>query len=222
MSRVADILRRAQAQGVMIATVESCTGGMIAAAITDISTAARLLGETDPSYLLIAPDQPFALPPITEATDLTLRAPETGNDIARLTDSFHLNLTAFGLLSFAVGLFIVHAAIGLAFEQRKPLFRTLRTCGASARALVVLLGVELMTLAVLAGGAGIVRGYVLASARLPDVAMSLRGLYGASVSGELTLQPSWWLAGGAISLVGAGAAAAQSLWRAYHLCSAMG
>ena len=51
------------------------------------------------------------------------------SDLERLTDSFHLNLTAFGLLSFFVGLFIVNSAIGLAFEQRLPMLRTLRACG---------------------------------------------------------------------------------------------
>ncbi|MEX0277072.1 MAG: CinA family protein [Ruegeria sp.] len=33
---VTDLLDRAKAQGVMIATAESCTGGMVAAALTDI------------------------------------------------------------------------------------------------------------------------------------------------------------------------------------------
>ncbi|WP_299686813.1 CinA family protein [uncultured Tateyamaria sp.] len=36
MTHAADILHRAAAQGIMIATVESCTGGMVAAALTDI------------------------------------------------------------------------------------------------------------------------------------------------------------------------------------------
>lgn len=36
MNLAADILARAKAQGVMIVTVESCTGGMVAAALTDI------------------------------------------------------------------------------------------------------------------------------------------------------------------------------------------
>lgn len=33
---VPDLLNRAKAQGVMIATAESCTGGMVAAALTDV------------------------------------------------------------------------------------------------------------------------------------------------------------------------------------------
>ena len=64
--------------------------------------------------------------------------PDAEIDLERLTDSFHLNLTAFGLLSFVVGLFIVTSAVGLAFDQRLPMLRTafitplLRSCGASA------------------------------------------------------------------------------------------
>ena len=36
MSLASDILARARAKGILIATVESCTGGLVAAALTDI------------------------------------------------------------------------------------------------------------------------------------------------------------------------------------------
>jgi putative ABC transport system permease protein len=138
-------------------------------------------------------------------------------DLERLTDSFHLNLTAFGLLSFFVGLFIVNSAIGLAFEQRLPMLRTLRACGVSARMLNSVLVVELVSLALLAGLVGLVCGYFIAAALLPDVAASLRGLYGAQIPGQLTLQPQWWLAGIAISILGALGAAAASLIKAIRM-----
>ena len=83
------------------------------------------------------------------------------SDLERLTDSFHLNLTAFGLLSFVVGLFIVNSAIGLAFEQRLPMLRTLRACGVSARMLNTVLVVELVSLALGRGSGG-------TGLRLPD------------------------------------------------------
>jgi putative ABC transport system permease protein len=134
-----------------------------------------------------------------------------------LTDSFHLNLTAFGLLSFFVGLFIVNSAIGLAFEQRLPMLRTLRACGVSARMLNAVLVLELVTLALIAGLIGLVCGYVIAASLLPDVAASLRGLYGAEIPGELTLKPAWWLAGLAISIIGALAAATASLLKGIRL-----
>lgn len=148
---------------------------------------------------------------------LRLIEPDAETDLERLTDSFHLNLTAFGLLSFFVGLFIVNSAIGLAFEQRLPVLRTLRACGVSARMLNAVLVLELVSLALVAGLFGLVCGYFIAGALLPDVAASLHGLYGAQIPGHLTLKPQWWIAGIAISITGALAAAAASLTKALRL-----
>ncbi|MBV8699747.1 MAG: ABC transporter permease, partial [Bradyrhizobium sp.] len=148
---------------------------------------------------------------------LSLVEPDAETDLERLTDSFHLNLTAFGLLSFLVGLFIVNSAIGLAFEQRRPNLRTLRACGVSARALNAVMIVELVSLALIAGVLGMICGYMIAASLLPDVAASLRGLYGAPVPGQLTLRSEWWLAGLAMSVAGALAAAATSLVKAIRL-----
>ncbi|MEJ6393347.1 FtsX-like permease family protein [Gymnodinialimonas sp. 2305UL16-5] len=181
------------------------------AAITDISTAAHLLGQSDPSYLLIDPNQPFGLAPLAEATDLVLRPPETANDIARLTDSFHLNLTAFGLLSFAVGLFIVHAAIGLAFEQRRATVRTLRALGTPLRSVLTALSLELTAIALVSGAVGVMLGYVIAASLMPGVAGTLRGLYGAEVEGVLRFDPLWAASALAITLLGASIAAIQAL-----------
>jgi putative ABC transport system permease protein len=116
-----------------------------------------------------------------------------------------------------VGLFIVYAAIGLAFEERRSMLRTLRACGVSQRQLAAGLGLELVALALVAGAAGMGLGYLIAAALMPDVAASLRGLYGAPVPGTLTLDPGWWLAGLGMSLLGALIAAGASLWRAWRL-----
>ncbi|EAR52925.1 Putative ABC transporter, fused inner membrane subunits [Oceanicola granulosus HTCC2516] len=182
--------------------------------LTDISVARDLLGTDAPARLLVAPDQPLGRPPLeTVAPGLTLRAAQDGSDVSRLTDSFHLNLTAFGLLSFAVGLFIVHGAIGLAFEQRRLMVRTLRALGMPLSRLVWLMAAELAALALVAGGIGVALGYLIAAALLPDVAATLRGLYGASVGGALEFRPVWWLSGQAIALLGTGAASAAALYR---------
>jgi putative ABC transport system permease protein len=185
-------------------------------AITDISVAQQLLGQNGISHLIVAPGtaQPALkdLPP-----GLILQTSDSGEDLARLTDSFHLNLTAFGLLAFAVGLFIVYSAIGLAFEQRRPVFRTLRALGLSAGTLTAVLLAELLVLSLVAGVAGVALGYLVATALLPDVAATLRGLYGADVPGTLNLRPAWWVAGIAIAVAGTLVAAAQSLWRIWHL-----
>ena len=188
--------------------------------VTDIGVAQRLLDRPGRlSRLIVTSDTPIEAAALEAAgvAGLRVSAPEEDGDLERLTDSFHLNLTAFGLLSFLVGLFIVHSAIGLAFEQRRPMLRTLRACGVSARSLSVTLIGELVVLAMIAGLAGVVLGYLIAATLLPDVAASLRGLYGAEVSGQLSLSPAWWAAGVAISVAGALIAAGASLWKAHRL-----
>ncbi len=186
--------------------------------LVDIAVASRLLGTSDSVSRLLLPATAATRPlPPELAQRLTLAPPSRESDLDRLTDSFHLNLTAFGFLSFVVGLFIVYGAVGLAFEQRRPAFRTLRACGVSARGLAAAMLLELTAFALVAGIVGVLAGYAIAAALLPDVAASLRGLYGAHLPGSLSLSPSWWAEGLAISLLGALAAAASSLWRAWRL-----
>ncbi|WP_147126813.1 ABC transporter permease [Shimia ponticola] len=186
--------------------------------VTDVTTAWRLLEVDGFSHLIIAPQQPIGLTPLDDLIPSLERVrPDPAGDIAQLTRSFHLNLTAFGLLSFAVGLFIVHAAIGLAFEQRRGMFRTLRALGVSTRRLVAVLAGETLVLAILAGLLGIGLGYLVAATLLPGVAATLRGLYGAAVPGTLSLDPAWALSGFGIALAGAAAAAGQSLWQVAKL-----
>ncbi|MEM1302139.1 MAG: FtsX-like permease family protein, partial [Pseudomonadota bacterium] len=186
--------------------------------VTDVTTAWRVLETDGFSHLILAPEQPVGLPPLAALVpDLERVRPDPAGDIAQLTRSFHLNLTAFGLLSFAVGLFIVHAAIGLAFEQRRGMFRTLRALGVSTRRLVAVLAGETLVLAILAGLLGIGLGYLVAATLLPGVAATLSGLYGAAVPGTLSLDPAWALSGFGIALAGAAAAAGQSLWQVAKL-----
>ncbi|MGO8248477.1 FtsX-like permease family protein [Rhizobium johnstonii] len=187
------------------------------AAFVDISVADRLLdkhGKID--RLVVAADQKISAEAIDQA-GLTIREPAEQPDVARLTDSFHLNLTAFGFLSFIVGLFIVYSATGLTFEQRRGTFRTLRSLGVSLRALTTMLLIELSMLALIAGLIGVILGYVIAWLLMPGVAATLRGLYGADVSGSLSIRPEWWLAGLAIALGGTAVSSAQSLWRVWKL-----
>lgn len=197
--------------------IRIATGIPPRAALTDIGTAARLLGQSDPSYLLVWREQPAHLPPLVTATTLQPVAPEQRADPAQLTESFHLNLTAFGLLAFAVGLFIVHAAIGLAFEQRRATMRSLRALGLPLRSLLMAFTLELAVLSLFAGLIGLILGYSIAAALMPGVAGSLRGLYGADLPGTLSFDPLWALAALAMTLAGAGLAGAQAMRRTARL-----
>jgi putative ABC transport system permease protein len=187
--------------------------------VVDIGVAQRLLKMPDQVSRLLLGKARGQRKPLEEIAGDRLRLiePDAESDLERLTDSFHLNLAAFGLLSFVVGLFIVNSAIGLAYEQRLPMLRTLRACGVSARMLNTVLVIELVSLALVAGLIGLVCGYLIAASLLPDVAASLRGLYGAQIPGQLTLRREWWIAGLVISVVGALLAATTSLAKAIRL-----
>jgi putative ABC transport system permease protein len=187
--------------------------------VVDIGVAQRMLNMPYQVSRLLVGAQTGKRAPLEQVVGDKLRMVEAGapSDLERLTSSFHLNLTAFGLLSFVVGLFIVHSAIGLALEQRLPMLRTMRACGVSARALTAVLVTELVSIALLSGIVGLICGYVVAAFLLPDVAASLRGLYGAQIPGQLSLKPSWWLSGLGMSVLGALLAAAAGLYRVYRL-----
>ncbi len=148
---------------------------------------------------------------------LRITDPEDAGDLSRLTDSFHLNLTAFGFLAFVVGLFIVRASVGVAFEQRLSTVRTMRAVGVPLRLLMAVLIGETLLLALFGGIIGIVCGYLIAAALLPDVAASLQGLYGASIDESLAIAPAWWLSGLAMATVGALAASAAGLLKVARL-----
>jgi len=210
---VADQLENAVSQ--RIVTDPSAAPGV---ALTDIGVAQDLLdAQGTLSRLILAPEQPTGRPDLAGITpDLVLQpAQDAGAD--RLTDSFHLNLTAFGLLSFAVGIFIVHGTISLAFEQRRGMVRTLRALGVPLGRLIGLMIAELVLFALIAGAIGVALGYVIAAVLLPNVAATLQGLYGASVAGTLQLRAEWWLSGMAIAVVGTGLAAAGALWKIAHM-----
>ncbi|MDD2050692.1 ABC transporter permease [Pseudomonas putida] len=188
--------------------------GVIIVDIGHAQTLLQLQGQL--SRLLLADDQA----PLPAAIAARLKRQPAGDDdggLQRLTESFHLNLTALGLLAFVVGLFIAHAAIGLALEQRRGLIRTLRACGISLNTVLLGLTLELGVLAVLGGLAGVASGYVLAALLLPDFAASLRGLYGAQVAGQLSLPAGWWLGGVLVSVCGALIAGLSSVLRAARL-----
>jgi len=187
--------------------------------VVDIGLAQRLLNKPDQISRLLVGNSKSPREVLENVTGDALRLvePDAETDLERLTDSFHLNLTAFGLLSFFVGLFIVNSAIGLAYEQRLATLRTLRACGVSARLMNAVLVFELVSLALVAGIIGLVCGYFIAAQLLPDVAASLRGLYGAPMAGELSLKREWWIAGLVISVAGALIAAATSLAKAVRL-----
>ncbi|MDA7739545.1 ABC transporter permease [Amylibacter sp.] len=183
-------------------------------AIGDIGLVQRILKRDDLTRLILLPNQPIKQSSLgMVAPNLRIQSAHAVANVTELTGSFHLNLTAFGLLSFVVGLFIVNSTIGLAFEQRRGMIRTVRSLGVPMRTLIALITFEMMTLAVIGAGLGIILGYFIAAFLLPDVAATLRGLYGAQISGTLELRASWWVSGMVLALIGTAVALSSRIWQ---------
>ena len=101
--------------------------------------------------------------------------------------------------------------------ERRGVLRTRRARGVPVRTLTACRLAELLILALLAGTLGLILGYLIAAALLPDVAASLQGRYGAPVTGGLVLRPEWAAAGLAMAMAGTMAAGARALWRMIRL-----
>ena len=188
--------------------------------IVDIGVAQELLDRPGLlSRLVMTAGAERGAPPLESVVGDALRLlePDETPDLAKLTESFHLNLSAFGALAFLVGLFIAYAANGLAFAQRLPTIRTLRAIGVSARALGAALLFEALLFGLVAGVLGLALGRLIAAALLPDVAASLESLYGARLDATLPLEPRWAALALGVALLGAVAAASSGLIRTLRL-----
>ncbi|MCO4797340.1 MAG: ABC transporter permease, partial [Amylibacter sp.] len=75
-------------------------------AVGDIGLVQRILKRDDLTRLILLPNQPIKQPSLgMVAPNLRIQSAHAVANVTELTGSFHLNLTAFGLLSFVVGLF---------------------------------------------------------------------------------------------------------------------
>ena len=181
-------------------------------AITDISVAQKILNlEGSLTSLELIGEPPADLSELSKL-DLHIEKYRKDSDLESLTKSFHLNLSAFGLLSYIVGLFIVYSTVNLAYEQRKGLLRTLRGLGVSAISVILLMISEVLMLSLIAGNFGVILSYFLASALLPDVTSTLSGLFGANINNVLTINHDFWFTSVGISVFGAICASGTALW----------
>ena len=186
-------------------------------ALTDISIAQQILNKRQKlSSLQIVGPIPDDLKEI-HARGLKIQLNDSNIDLDSLTKSFHLNLTAFGFLSYIVGLFIVYSTISLAFEQRKGILRGLRSLGLSTISLTGLLLFEILLISFVSGALGVIASFLLATALLPDVAVTLNGLFGANLKNSLSLDGMFWVSSIGIATFGALCSSAPTLWKMLSL-----
>ena len=134
-------------------------------------------------------------------------------ELSALTNAFHLNLTAMGMLSFLVGIFIFYQAMSLSFVQRQLLVGMLRQAGVTDFQLAKALLVELSLLILVSWICGNMFGLMLANRLIPSVSASLHDLYGANVGLAIHWQWSWSLYSLVMAVIGALGSCAWPLWR---------
>ncbi|KII79462.1 ABC transporter permease [Vibrio renipiscarius] len=134
-------------------------------------------------------------------------------ELESLTQAFHMNLSAMGMLAFLVGLFIFYQAMSLSLTQRQPLVGILRQTGVSGWQLTQAILLELFALVLVSWLCGNVLGMLLANQLIPTVSASLGDLYDANVG--LAINWNWtssYLSLG-MTLIGAIASCAWPLVR---------
>ena len=158
--------------------------------LMDIGAAFELSSIHRFSYLAVGKISPAQLRKLQSllSDDLVLVENQQHLDLAQLTRSLHTHLTAMGLLSFAVGLFIVFNAVRFSLWYRRETFLNLRLMGVEVPKLVVAILLETLIWSFIGTGLGLLMGMQLGQLLLPALSASLHSLYDATLPGIIELQ----------------------------------
>lgn len=183
-------------------------------AFLDIGAAFSILGEERFSYLAVTSLGAAKQKMLEEQLPLGLMLVKNEQvlDLTQLTESLHTHLTAMGLLSFAVGLFIVFNAVRFSLLTRQGTFNTLRELGVSVPMISAAVILETLVWSLLGTLSGVFIGYLLSGILLPTVAGSLQSLYGAIVETDIQLSLKQVLLAWLMTLLGLVLALAGPLW----------
>jgi putative ABC transport system permease protein len=183
--------------------------------ITDIGIAQELTGKRgrlDAILFKLTAPQVAAVQGLLHAP-LWLVPINPALDASQLGDALGLNLSALSLLAMAVGLFLVFNAMSFVQSVRRPQLAQLLMLGATPYRLLRLLALELLLIASVGTGLGILLGMVLAEALMGQVSQSLASLYGPNPIELLRLSPWVPLKAAAIGMGGALLAALPGWWQ---------
>ena len=151
--------------------------------IGDISSVQELLnlqGTISQIDLLLDGDIAFKIEQIKqllpEGVQL-VKADEHSKAIARLSQSFELNLTALSFLGLLVAMFLIYNTMMFSVVQRRNLLARMRVLGVSRKELFHLVLVEAFFIAILSTGAGLIMGVGLAHILLYFVTQTINDLY---------------------------------------------
>jgi putative ABC transport system permease protein len=151
--------------------------------ITDIATAQEILGlvgRLSAIDVLIADVQTEKIQRIREALPADVLLIPLNNQIESLrqmTQAFSINLTAMGMLSLLVGLFLIYNSMTFLVLQRRRLIGSLRLIGVTRQQIFRLIIGEALVLAIIGTVLGIVLGVILGNYLLPLISGTINAIY---------------------------------------------
>ena len=136
------------------------------------------------SWISVFPSSPGQLEALRNALPDQLEYVDLANvpDPGAMTQSFHLNLAAMGLLAFVVGAFLMYNAISFSYTDRHDLIRRMKLAGVDRANLKRGLVTELVLFVALGSAIGYWLGAQLAVWLLPGVGQTLAQLYDVYIS----------------------------------------
>lgn len=151
--------------------------------ITDIATAQELLGlvgKLSAIDVIIENDQTSTLQKIRKALPTDVLLVPLSNQIEamqQMTHAFSINLTALGMLSLLVGMFLIYNTMTFLVIQRRRLIGSLRSLGVTQQQIFRLIIGEALLLAVVGTILGIVSGIILGQSLLHLISGTINAIY---------------------------------------------
>ncbi len=151
--------------------------------ITDIATAQAILGlvgKLSAIDVLITDVQTAKIQRIREALPADVLLMPLNNQIESLrhmTQAFSINLTALGMLSLLVGMFLIYNSMTFLVLQRRRLIGSLRSIGVTRQQIFRLIIGEALLLALIGTVLGIVLGIILGKNLLPLISGTINAIY---------------------------------------------
>ena len=151
--------------------------------ITDIATAQELLGlvgKLSAIDVVMAQNQTEKLQILRAALPADILLMPLDNQIEsmrQMTYAFSINLTALGMLSLLVGMFLIYNTMTFLVIQRRRLIASLRSLGVTRKQIFKIIISEALLLAVIGTILGIILGIVLGQGLLHLISGTINALY---------------------------------------------
>lgn len=191
--------------------------------ITDISTAQELfgvIGKLSTIDVVLAHDPAATIQRIRQALPanvLLMPLNEQAESLRQMTQAFSLNLTALGMLSLLMGMFLIYNTVSFLVIQRRLLFGSLRSIGVTRQQICRLIIEEALLLAMIGTVLGILLGVILGHSLLPLISGTINALYFPVDHSVLKLSPLQIGKGCLLGIATTLLAVLVPAWEAYRL-----